>query len=408
MFTFFSVSPLYGSDDPVFIEAIVKDVWEKLNRRCPFEVNKELVGIKDKHREIEPLLEIGSNNVKILVLWGMGGMGKTTLAKSLYAKHCSQFKRHCFLEDVRGVSIRSGLNVARKHLFSTLLEIRPDAPYVETPISKRKLECEKSLIVLDDVSTLEEAENLDIVNCLGPGSIVIVTTRDKQICSQFNECAIYKVDGLGWYDSCELFYWNAFQRKHAKVGYEKLSEIAISYCSGNPLALKVLGANLRTKSTEEWKSELDKLKKIPNTKTLDVLKLSFNDLGSNEQDIFLDSACFFNSNCSNTSDYLRRKLEPNVYSCRDYLTSLWNASNFYAESGIGVLLDKSFITFSELDESLEMHNLLEELGRDIVKNEAPKHYGKRSRLWDPEEVCDVLKNSKVSGRLDYFYMKMHA
>jgi hypothetical protein len=49
--------------------------------------------------------------------------------------------------------------------------------------------------------------------------------------------------------------------------------------------------------------------------------------------------------------------------------------------------------------------LLVEMGREIVRQESPKHPGKRSRLWDFEEAYDVLKYNKVSERLDYFYMK---
>jgi len=153
---------------------------KKFQRRHPFQVNKELVGIENKYGEIESSLKIESNDVRILALWGMGGIGKTTLAESLYAKHCSQFERHCFLKNVREVSTRCGVDVVRKILFSTLLELGLDAPYVESPIFIRKLAWERSLIVLDDEATTEQAENLYIVNdCLGPGSRVIVTTMQS-------------------------------------------------------------------------------------------------------------------------------------------------------------------------------------------------------------------------------------
>ena len=367
---------------------------KKLNRRHPFEVNKEFVGIAKKYEETELLLKIGSNDVRVLALWGMDGIGKTTLAKDLYAKLCSQFERHCFIENIREESTKCGLNGVRNKLFSTLLELSVDAPYVETPIFIRRLSCEKSFIVLDDVATLEQAENLSIVNnILGPSSRVIVTTRDKQICSQFNECAIYEVKGMNRDDSLQLFCWNAFGKKHAKVGYEELLESAVWYCRGNPLALKVLGANFRTKSKEAWESELEKLKKIPNRRIHDVLKLSFDDLDRTQQDIFLDIACFSNSRLTDV-DYL---------SGRDYLTILLNACKFFSVSGVEVLLYKALITFRHCDE-IEMHDLLLEMGREIVKQECPKNPGRRSRLWDPKEVYDVLKYNKVTGRLNYFCM----
>jgi hypothetical protein len=184
----------------------------------------------------------------------------------------------------------------------------------------RKFACERSFIVLDDVATLEQAENRNIGNnCLGQGSRIMVTTRDKQICSEFDECEIYEVKELNEDESLQLFCWNAFREKHAKVGYEDLSIIAAGYCRGNSLALKVLGANFRTKSKEVWKSELEKLKMIPSWRIQDVLKSSFNDLDRTQQYIYLDIACFFTleHEC-----FLARK------SCRDYITSLLDALPF--------------------------------------------------------------------------------
>nr|AHG28996.1 NBS-LRR protein [Cicer arietinum] len=315
----------------------------------------------------------------------MGGIGKTTLAKDLYAKLCSQFERHCFLENVREESSRYGLNVVRNKLFSTLLELRLDATYVETPIFMRRLACEKSFIVLDDVATLEQAENLNINNnCLGPGSRVIVTTRDKQVCSEFDECEIYEVKELDEYESLQLFCLNAFGEKRPKVGYEKLSESAIGYCRGNPLALKVLGTNFRTKSKQAWESELEKLKKIPNRRIHDVLKLSFDDLDHTQQDIFLDIACFFS---------MMHQWYEDRDTCRDDLICLLDACNFFAASGIEVLINKALITCKDFN-CIDIHNLLQEMGQEIVKQESPKNPGRRSRLYDPEEIYDLLKYNK--------------
>jgi hypothetical protein len=107
--------------------------------------------------------------------------------------------------------------------------------------------------------------------------------------------------------------------------------------------------------------------------------------------------CFFGSQADNI--YL---------SDGAYLTVLLEACNFYAMSGIEVLLNNALITRNDDDDSIEMHDLLIEMGRAIVNEASPKDLGRRSRLWNFEDVCDVLKYNKVSGRLDYFYMKMHA
>jgi hypothetical protein len=43
-----------------------------------------------------------------------------------------------------------------------------------------------------------------------------------------------------------------------------------------------------------------------------------------------------------------------------------------------------------------MHDLLQELGREIVRRESPQEAGGRSRLWHSEDVLHVLKDSTVS------------
>ncbi|MCH89970.1 TMV resistance protein N-like [Trifolium medium] len=339
------------------------------------------------------LLKIGSaDDVTTLGLWGMGGMGKTTLAKYAYDKLSFQFERRCFLENVREESTRSGLPAVRKLFLSKLFECPVNALDVDTGILERRLASEKSLIVLDDVATLEQAENLNM--CLGPGSRVIVTTRDKEIFSEFNGCEIYEVQGLDEDDSLQLFCVHAFLTKHAKVGYEELSERATRYCGGNPLALKVLGANFGTKSKEVWESELEKLKKIPNGRIHEVLKLSFNDLDSAQQDIFLDIACFF-----------ELKLHYRDVGDDPLMTEVLDACGFFAVSGIEALCNKALITRNS--DSIEMHDLLVEMGREIVNEESRKHPGRRSRLWDSKEVYDVLKYNKGTEDVEVisFYME---
>ncbi|AES65249.1 disease resistance protein (TIR-NBS-LRR class), putative [Medicago truncatula] len=370
-----------------FIKDIVKDVLEKLNQRRPVEANKELVGIEKKYEEIELLTNNGSNDVRTLGLWGMGGIGKTALAKKLYDNYCSQFEYHCFLENVREESTKCGLKVVRKKLFSTLLKLGHDAPYFENPIFKKRLERAKCLIVLDDVATLEQAENLKIG--LGPGSRVIVTTRDSQICHQFEGFVVREVKKLNEDESLQLFSCNAFQEKHAKEGYEELSKSAIGYCRGNPLALKVLGANLCAKSKEAWESELEKIKEIPYAGIHDVLKLSFYDLDRTQRDIFLDIACFFYPTIN----------EFDCYTQREYIIDLFNACKFYPATSIEVLLHKSLMTFGYCDR-IQMHDLVVEMGREIVKQEAPKDPGKRSRLWDPELIYEVFKYNKGTDAVE--------
>jgi hypothetical protein len=135
-------------------------------------------------------------------------------------------------------------------------------------------------------------------------------------------------------------------------------------------------------------SELEKLKKIPNQRIHDVLKLSFDDLDTTQQDIFLDMVCFYEYS------------ELRGFSDPQYLRAVWNACNFFAISGVKALLCKALITIPCYD-NIIMHDLIVEMGREIVKQKSSKDPGRRSRLWNPKEVYQVLKYNKVSRRLNY-------
>ncbi|RVW37817.1 Disease resistance-like protein DSC1 [Vitis vinifera] len=152
----------------------------------------------------------------------------------------------------------------------------------------------------------------------------------------------------------------------------QLCHHAVDYTGGLPLALKVLGSCLYRKSIHEWKSELDKLNQFPNKEVLNVLKTSFDGLDDNEKNMFLDIAFFYKGE---DKDFVIEVLD-----------------NFFPVSEIGNLVDKSLITIS--DNKLYMHDLLQEMGWEIVRQESIKDPGKRSRLRVHEDIHDVLTTNK--------------
>ncbi|AES96719.1 disease resistance protein (TIR-NBS-LRR class) [Medicago truncatula] len=91
------------------IGKIVQKISKKINRR-PLHVAKYHVGLESRVQKVNSLLEVESDEkVKMVGIFGMGGLGKTALACAVYNCIADQFDSLCFLADVRENSKKHGL-----------------------------------------------------------------------------------------------------------------------------------------------------------------------------------------------------------------------------------------------------------------------------------------------------------
>ncbi|XP_058003898.1 probable WRKY transcription factor 19 [Hevea brasiliensis] len=248
------------------------------------------VGIDSRVKEVESLLCLESEDVLMIEIWGMGGIGETTIADKVCNGIANKFESRCFIANVREELEKRSPVQLRDEILGKIL--KGENFYVGTPCTlhpfiKRSLHNRRVLIVLDEVD--DYLHLTDLVggwNLYGPGSRVIVTSRDKQVLEivDCKKCIIYEVEKLNDCESLRLFSLHAFKQPHPAEGYMKqLPEKVISYTQGVPLALKVLGSNLYGKSVTEWESELKKLETIPSKKIQGILRRSYDELDDNER-----------------------------------------------------------------------------------------------------------------------------
>ncbi|XP_031271444.1 TMV resistance protein N-like isoform X1 [Pistacia vera] len=328
---------------------------------------EDIVGINSRLENLMKLIRRTPDDVCMIRIFGMGGVGKTTIAIVVYELLSYEFEGHSFLANVREISEKSGLASLQKQLLSQILMetyYNINDLYDGISVIRSRLQHRKVLVIIDDVDNVNQLNTLaGKHHWFGSGSRIIITTRDKHLLLTHGADELYKVEELNDDDALKLFCLKAFKSCRPPKDYVEVSKRIVKYAGGLPLALQVLGSPLFARTIDEWKYALERLTKDFEKEVLDVLQISFDGLKETEKKIFLDIACFFNG------EHI------------DYVTQILDGCGFYPSSGIRDLVDKCLLPILD-NKKLWVHDLLQEMGKQIVKRQSIEKPGKRSRFWE--------------------------
>ncbi|XP_021740888.1 putative disease resistance protein RGA3 [Chenopodium quinoa] len=236
----------------------------------------------------------GVSELSVLPIVGMGGIGKTTLAKLVY-------------QDVQHFDLKLWVCVSDPFRIPKIIEdILKDGTEDSTPnqemcILVRKLHGllsgKKYLLVLDDVWVEEFGkwkELKDVLAVGNPGSVLLITTRNSKVASITQTFESYDLDSLP-IDVCwSMFKHLAFKDEVEEAKYPNLCETGrsiVKKCHGIPLVVKTLASLLRSpREEQEWQriNDMESLTELERQygDVLPLLKLSYDKLPSHLKPCF--------------------------------------------------------------------------------------------------------------------------
>ncbi|KAL6595667.1 hypothetical protein ACP70R_048007 [Stipagrostis hirtigluma subsp. patula] len=354
---------------------------------------------QEKHQIVSKLVVANDQqNIKIVSVIGLGGSGKTTLAKLVF-NDVDIIEKHF---DVRlWVHVSQEFDVGKliKKLFESFADNNPGQhalPYMCKIISE-KLTGKKVLLVMDDVWTESPSQwekFMEHLQSSKPGSGVLLTTRSTIVAGKVGSTYQFNLPLLSPDDS-----WRLFQKSLGILGESLESEMVmvgkeiVKKCGGVPLAIKVLAGVLQDKELIEWQAVRDSnILEVEGDDSVSVyacLRLSYFHLPSYLKPLFTICSVFPKGH----------KID------KEELIDLWIAHDMITPvAGVNSLEDSGLKCFNSLVQISFLQDVDEDDGRvrcrmhDLVHDFAQKILGDEISHAVPREVANSYRYFSLNSQ----------
>ncbi|XP_071924640.1 disease resistance protein RGA2-like [Coffea arabica] len=352
-----------------------------ISRQTDSIVGQNVVGrANDESNIVELLLTSAEKVVSVIPIVGMGGIGKTTLAKLVYNN--PQIDAHFG----KKIWICVSENFQEVELFKLILESltgrKVDLSSKDAIVKeiKKEMKDNRYLLVLDDVWNEKPKLWDDFFESLAGivttnGSRCLVTTRLGQVATIVSRHSPYLLGKLSDDDCWSILKEKAISGGEVPEEFNLIRQQILKWCNGLPLAASVLGGLLRIKRKEEWLSIVEN--RLLNLKEGDnsveqILKLSFDNLPS-----ALIRKCFGYCSIFAKDSEIERDLLIELWMAEGFLEPVLCNQSLMEDVGdqyIRVLLHSSLLEEVKYNwkTCYKMHDLVHDLAESISKPECVK------------------------------------
>ncbi|PWA77141.1 TMV resistance protein N [Artemisia annua] len=344
---------LQNGDEGKFVSDIVEQL-EKMQSPKELHVADHPVVVGSRVKDLISTLRLDCEDVLVVAVFGISGIGKTTIVKATYNKICSYFDISCFLGDIHHHCGGPNSKIELQNLLISCLTQNYKLPimhYHNDRVTEIKalIRGRKILLVLDDVDNFEQLKSLGINPAsFFKGSRIIVITREKRSLGSIPYTS-YQTTELKRRESLSLFNRLMFSRDNNLVNMKFLEEVA-ALAGGLPLVLEVWSRYFIGHERKQWPSLLKKLKRIPHGDVQNQLQMSYDSLSDDAKNLFLDIACFFVG--------MNKELVVKVLHDEE--------STFFPDIEIQHLVDKFLVKDTDqYNRSVTMNHAIKEMGHEV-------------------------------------------
>ncbi|KAG2289140.1 hypothetical protein Bca4012_029856 [Brassica carinata] len=365
-------------DEAKLVEKVVNDVSSKLNSATSNDFD-DMVGIKSHMKNMNSLLNLESEEVIMVGVWGLCGVGKTTIGRALFSQLSCQFQGSIFIDKTKKNLTRAKSDDYNTQLYlqtQFLAEVQDqkDIKIQGLRAVEERLGHKRVLVVFDDM------DDHVLLNALvgkttwfGPRSRIVVISEDREFLKArgIGSDRIYEVALPSEELAFQMFCRCAFHQDSPPDGFMELATEAVKLVGNLPLCLNFLGSSLEGVKKEEWADRVPQIRIFMSKQIDKLLRDGYDRLKEEDKAIFRHIACLFN------------------HKPRDYVIRLLEDSKLDVDVGLVTLAERCLIKISG-DNIIRMHEFLQEMGREIVRQPCIHEPGKREFLMECQEICDVL------------------